>query len=177
MNHFEDLSFIQYHPLYSKKEIKDYNLELVFAEENAVELLHQDDALVNIDRNYHESTLFTIACYDQEQQIKYHPSRLNFKKVDYNLLNSKLIDINWLTKLEKNNFNLNICLNLFYLIIFNLIDSMIPRKSIKFKKFPHWFSIDLIKEINNIKKLHAKWKKTKNINNYILFKESRARCI
>ena len=89
-------------------------------------------------------------------------------------MNYYLHIINWIEVFNFNIFNINECVHLFYCILYDLIDLVVPK--IKFKRNA-WYSIEAIYNIIEKKKAHVEWLKTSDPKCQIEFKRLRAKCI
>lgn len=64
----------------------------------------------------------------------------------------------------------------FYDIIYGIFDKCFPKKrrnNSETKRYPVWFTVDIIKDIKRKKKLHATWKKTKSNEDFQVFSDMR----
>ena len=97
---------------------------------------------------------------------------LDFKNANFEIINQQIENIDW--NLIFHNKSLNSCLDIFYDKIENIIKENIRTYS-KNKYFPIFYSQLTIKTILQKNKIHKKWRKYKNINDYNIFKTLRAR--
>jgi Reverse transcriptase (RNA-dependent DNA polymerase) len=97
-----------------------------------------------------------------------------FNKADYVSICNHLSDINW--EIEFLNLDINVCIDKFYKIIFNLIDSYVPKMIINHsKKFPIFYTKYLIKITKEKLKFHNRWKRFHSPSDYESFSLLRKR--
>lgn len=82
--------------------------------------------------------------------------KLNFRKANYELINSALNLVNWRFL---DNLSVDESVSALYHEINQIIQKYIPLK-LKRSKFPFWFSHELKIEINRKERAHRAWKKT-----------------
>lgn len=99
----------------------------------------------------------------------------NFNKCDYERLLSLLLECSWDAVLrEKDVFTAT---DRLYSIVYGHFNDCMPkkiRKSKISKRYPVWFSTDIIQDIRQKSKLHAQWKRTNSHDAYMLFSKLRA---
>lgn len=98
----------------------------------------------------------------------------DFKSADYASINAHLSSLNW-EFLEK--LSIDEAVESFYKVLIELISQYVPHRCRKTgsKQFPRWFSCDLKRLIYGKKKAHKKFKRTRSINDYLMFSEIRKR--
>lgn len=96
--------------------------------------------------------------------------RLNFKKADFEAMNTDLSEVDWISLLSDSDVESQV--EVFYSILKNLIQKYVPRTKCR-KKFPLFYSKELIKTIKSKLKVHKKFKVYKNKSDYDLFKNLR----
>lgn len=94
-------------------------------------------------------------------------TKYNFHKADFDRINAKLKNTNWLELLIE--LPSETCLDKFYEILNHIIKEHTPTSSSRVNKFPVWFSRALIKISNKKQKAWIKWKKYKNQSHYEQF--------
>lgn len=127
-------------------------LDLVFSD-MLINMERCDDPLVKED-NYHPILLINIcinkSLFKPESKVRTY----NFRKANFNLLYELLL-AKWNQMYESNDVNES-C-RAFYTIIFNIFDRAVPRLLVcQLKKYPKWFSSDLIKLIKEKNKAYKK---------------------
>lgn len=121
------------------------------------------DSLVEIDP--HHPALCVELDLLETPQFRYDASSyLQFWKADYNVINTKLLDVDWDVMFLSN--DLSYMLNKFYDILFEIIEASVPKKIKNCIKYPCWYSLSLIKICKEKKKFHDKWKVYKNLRDY-----------
>ena len=157
---------------------KGYTLDLAFSSSNILKFLHNQDVIVPLDKEHHYSA--TFAFEDKNKCFNYkslhYISRYNFKKINSNLLTYYLHSINWIQVLNFNILNLNECVDLFYSLLYDLIDIVVPKFKFKQTNFPAWHGTDLIQCIIDKKIAHAEWLECQDHKLYTKFKKLRAKC-
>ena len=174
-NHFSELGIThQHHPIHP---VKGYSLDLAFSTSTEFGFLHDIDAIVPWDKEHHFSSTFEFRSPGNNinnSKNLYHISRYNFNKVNSTLLNHLIFSINWIEFLDFNTLNLDECIELFYRLLYELIDIVVPKYIFKCNNFPTWFSKNLIETIIDKKIAHFNWKNTGDIRYQIEFKRLRA---
>ena len=129
-------------------------------------LLHQDVKLSWIHwRNFdtpHPAILLVVNEINDgaPNSINYCYQNFDYKKADYELVNSELNKIDWQSLLEPLSSDTETMVETFYNTVFEVGERTVPKKILKPKSnsFPHWFSTELINviiqkrgHINNIR--------------------------
>ena len=70
----------------------------------------------------------------------------NYNKADFNVIHQLFACICWSTLADF--ATVNDALSHFYDIVFAVVDDCVPKVTIKPRKFPHWYSRQLINVIN-----------------------------
>lgn len=86
----------------------------------------------------------------------------NFKQCDFNQLFSLLSESAWDTVFQAKDVS-SAAGNL-YRVIYDIFDLCIPKKrrnNIRSRRFPVWFTYDIIRDIKRKSRLHTSWKRTK----------------
>ena len=156
--------------LYPDHPKKNYTLDLMFTSVGYVRYLHSQDALVPFDFNHHESATFLLSNQGSCTQQSTHISRFNFNKMNKVVLDYCLNSVNWVELLDINLFGIETCIKIFYECLQELFALTIPRFKTN-RSFPSYFSIELINNIIKKKRLHARWKNTRDQDIYIEFKK------
>lgn len=99
----------------------------------------------------------------------------NFAKGDYLLLYTLVSEVNWKDVLETR--DIERAVDLFYRTLYDIFNVCIPKKT-RFNKpvrrYPIWFTADLIRDIKVKAAIHRKWKATKDRTVYAEFSKLRA---
>ena len=91
----------------------------------------------------------------------------NYKRANWDLLNRDLSNVDWTSMIDTSNPN-NAWMN-FKDTLLQLVDVHIPRITIKSKYKPPWFDAECYEKCREKERLHAKFKRTKNMNDEIKF--------
>lgn len=147
-------------------------LDLVFVKEE-VAVREALDPLTNVvDR--HLAYEFSLISQDSDKivtDIYYY----DFKSCDINAINNALASANW-HPVFCNNSDVNMALNVFYDIIYNVVETFVPVKRFKSSTFPVWFSGELKNLIIQKKIAHAQFKRTESPEDYTIFSDYRDQC-
>ena len=91
----------------------------------------------------------------------------NYKRANWDLLNRDLSIVDWTSMIDTSNPD-NAWMN-FKDTLLQLVDLHIPRITIKSKYKPPWFDAECYEKCREKERLHAKLKRTKNMNDEIKF--------
>jgi hypothetical protein len=87
---------------------------------------------------YHPSLLVNIPTVVEETNLSVkHTAKYNYRKANFDHINSKLATIDWNDLL--NGKNTNDAVSTFYDVLFSVIDTYTPKKIIKSSGFPIWY--------------------------------------
>lgn len=104
-----------------------------------------------------------------------HRKDWNFKKCDYKLLSGLLSEASWCEVLQSDDVQKST--DIFYKIIYDIFDICIPKKrrsNTLTKRYPVWFSFDIIQDLKRKLKLHSTWLQNKTAKSYKAFSDLRA---
>lgn len=99
----------------------------------------------------------------------------NFAKGDYQLLYKLVSEVNWREELQAQ--DIDMAVDSFYKVLYSIFDVCIPRKTRnrgRARRYPVWFTADLISDLKIKADVHRQWKATKNSNIYATFSGLRA---
>ena len=141
-------------------------------------LTNFDSAVNNLSVQEHDSIcksdhyplLFSICCNVRRNK----PERrqcLNFKRANWDSLNSDLRDINWDNIFRHS--DIDQCWNLTKTTLFNLVDKHIPKVTVRSSFQPPWFDADCYVACREKEELRAKFKRTKNLDDGLKFAAAR----
>ena len=99
----------------------------------------------------------------------------NFSAANYDTIVSELCNANCDPALLDEDLDANV--NNFYNILNNVITHHVPLVKSSPGSYPIWYNHDLIKNIQDKKRTHCRWKQTENLSDYIEFERLRAVCI
>ena len=165
---------LSFHGCIQFNDVFNYNnrlLDLIFSNKNNIsELIHCTNALVQEDA-HHPCVEFLYNTYSYKTLHFNVNTYFNFKKANYFQINQEIEGVNWhATFLNK---SINGAVESFYSIINNIVNKHVPTYT-KNKYFPTFYSPNTIKVVKQKNKMHKKWKRYKNPNDYLLFKTLRA---
>ena len=125
------------------------------------------EGLVPLDA-YHPPLDIQVKLQLSEESERLEPSNVdrsrdwNFKKCNRDLLYGLLAEVSWDAVTSSNDVRTST--QVFYDIIYRLFDACIPKKRRNIKstrRYPTWFTSDIILGIQKKIKLHSAWKKSK----------------
>lgn len=147
-------------------------LDLIFSDRAINDVCHCDQPLVREDL-HHPSLEFLVDVKDRED-LRGRPSAClyNFRKAPYEAINTHLQGIPWSDFFERH--DLHGCVEIFYSILQNTIQTFVPLKKLH-KKYPIYFTSATVHVIKTKNKAHKRWKKSGNQSDYNTFKCLRSR--
>lgn len=98
-----------------------------------------------------------------------------FANGDYQLLYKLVSEVNWHESLLTQ--DIDIAVDSFYRVLYSIFDVSIPRKTrnkSRVRRYPVWFTADLIHDLKTKADMHRKWKATKDRSIYATFSGLRA---
>lgn len=123
---------------------------------------------------HHPSLELTLKKCKQHTLLPINEPKYNYRKANYDSIQSKLSTVDWKAKLE--DLNATESVNQFYNLTYSIMDDEIPLTKAKNNKFPFWFSPALKSSLNRKKKLWKRWCTYKNLSDYNEFALLRTRC-
>ena len=133
------------------------------------------DSLVIGDPDHHESAFFKInglGLEPTDSDSENKPLK-NFAKANYEVISANL-DIDWDSFLE---CGVDEGVSRFYAVVNEAIDNNVPDIKVKSDTYPIWYTNELKNFIHEKKELHAIWKESHDLKDYILFSSLRAKCL
>ena len=153
--------------------LKGYSLDLLFASPSTTSLIDSEDYLVRAGV-HHTPTFFKFLLYDRSIADVIVP-RSDFLRADYLSINNVLNTINWGNLSDS--VDVSNRLEQFNKALYGIIDNFVHAKRCSESTYPAWYSSDLKRLVIDKKRVHVKWKSTRNLSDYIDFKRLRALCI
>ena len=98
----------------------------------------------------------------------------DFANADYITINNALYNINWLPIL--NCTDVNLCVDIFYCILYEIIEKFVPQRKYYKKNYPSWFDSTLINLITKKRRAHTLFKITNSPVDYQAFSVLRKNC-
>ncbi|KAH9628651.1 hypothetical protein HF086_007856 [Spodoptera exigua] len=135
--------------------------------------------IVNVD-SYHPPLDIALNILSNTINENIKPSNFdsasdwNFNKANFSLLYEMMAAADW--DCIFNSSDVQSATTKFYDILYNIFDLCVPKKNrlvSNRKRYPVWFSFDIIKDVNRKIKLHKEWKRTNNRNVYKAFSKLR----
>lgn len=169
-------NFIQFTGVTQYNDVVNVNdrlLDLVFSN-MLCQILHDTAPLLAEDMHHpalhiqFEATLSTLIDFPSNENSKNY----NFRKADYPALYNSLSDIDW--SFINDAVDVDSACNLFYEKLYSIFDVHVPLYKTNKKKYPIWYTSEIIYNIGLKNKYRDKYNKTK-LNQYLLdFKRVRA---
>lgn len=127
-----------------------------------------------VHEDVHHPALDVLVSVDIQKFAKIKAfDKQNFFKADYSKINEAINSIEWNQLFETQ--SVDTCTELFYAKLYKIINTHVPMKKVKNNDFPFWFSRGLIAVIKEKNHFHQKWKKYKNLLDYVSFSDLRKR--
>lgn len=98
----------------------------------------------------------------------------NFFKYNYEDINFSLASLSWVNLFK--DLNINQAVDLFYSIIYEIVDIFVPKKIRCLSKYPLWFSRNLKNLIFKKKIAHKLYKISGLVSDYNIFSNLRDKC-
>lgn len=168
--HFSSLNLYQINMIENEF---NKTLDLVFVTNNSTHVNKSEDNLVPLDKHHPALNIYSDISINHNQSFDIEIN-YNFKNANYELISSMLNNLNWSYLYECNDINLAV--DRFYELIFEVIDKVVPKVFPRKSNFPHWFSKELISQIHKKNKLHKIYKRKNLPELYNKFSETRALC-
>lgn len=133
------------------------------------------DPLLRVDV-HHPPFCFELGTSDNTPEVSQQANSFyyDFKSADYRFINDYLGSFCWDDILS--NMNIEDMINRFYEILYSTFDAFIPVKKVASRKFPRWFSGELIDLTIRKKIMHKKFKSSGFNHYYNLFSDLRRQC-
>lgn len=168
---YSGLNSQQQYPLHPGK---GYTLDLMFCPCDSLISAELCDPLVPTDAINHRAATFvfdfTVTAMEDKLSIQF-----DFIKANYNVINDKLLTLDWNFLHSENDINL--ITNKFYENVNTVISDHVPLKKFFSSTYPPWYSIELREAVSNKKAAHCRWKESQLLSDYLVFKRLRAECI
>jgi exonuclease III len=148
-------------------------LDLVLSSIESIAVSEADP--LSLKDKHHPALQFEIpSILPKEKKLNQNSKkRLNFTKSNYENIRYELDRIDWQNLLSDS--DVDKCTDIFYEKLFEIIKNNTPYMSIKPQNYPFWYSIPLIKCIEEKNKYHRIFKKYNNPRDYDVFSLLRAR--
>lgn len=108
------------------------------------------------------------------EPIEYNLCKYNFLKCNYADITFSLASIDWYNQFK--DLNINEAVNVFYSIIYDIIDIFVPKIIIRKSKYPLWYSKSLKELIFKKKIAHKLYKSSGLVSDYNKFSNLRSKC-
>lgn len=147
-------------------------LDLVLSNFNNLSVNKSTNPLIPCD-NYHPGLLISIPII-VNKPIEYNLHMYNFFNCNYVDINFSLASVNWLVLFQ--NLCINEAVDLFYSIMYEIIDIFVPKIVKRNLNYPSWFSKNLKDLIFKKKIAHKLFKSSGLLSDYNIFSNLRAKC-
>lgn len=129
-----------------------------------------NDSLVNVD-SCHPPLLARLTGYSRRSKNEEYSYR-DFNGADYDIINSKLLEVDWMELLSIN--DINEMVDVFYLNINDIISNCVRLKTCKKSRFPFWYQHLTTQAYKNKLRMHKRWKKNNCSYDYYCYSQYRA---
>ena len=166
LKHTEFLDFINFQSFELCNDVLNINrrtLDLVLVnKENKGNcgVSKADEALLKEDQHHPALTIDINITGLSSKKLEFGTSYYDFKNCDFLKLSLLMRDADWSPLYRAD--NVNEALELFYCIFYSFLDETVPTKSVKLRKFPIWFNVDIKRHL--IIKINIK-----NLGTYRIF--------
>jgi hypothetical protein len=173
----ELLFFLDIHDFKLKNNILNFQsktLDLVITNVGNTEVFRADDPLVQEDVYHPEleaCLVITAPHYCKVDSSSSVNLGYAFHRADFLKLYQSLREVDW-SQLYLCS-DIDIAVDIFYNIIYKVLDQTCPKKKIKKSSYPHWFTYSIIKKLKLKEKFHKRFKKYGCNDDYLKFKELR----
>jgi hypothetical protein len=103
-----------------------------------INVVYEDHMLLPLDSMYHRALTIELPI-SSLKYLNYNEQIYDFVNCDYNCVRSNLASLDWNGIF--NGLDINNAVNVFYEIVFKIINTYCPVKTLYFSKYPHWFSL------------------------------------
>lgn len=164
-----------FHNLYQLNHIYNINnvvLDLVLGHSRCN--VQPCQPLVNIDLHHPPLSINIVSSQNIIPGRRAEALYYDFKSANYSLINDFLASISW----DDLFFNKGVddMVNIFYDILYDVLSAYVPVKRVASRKFPIWFSRELISLTIQKKVAHKKYKAEPSALNYSMFSNLRTQC-
>lgn len=155
----------------TKRNVNRRTLDLVLSnvEPDKICICTDDDSLVPADRHHPPVTMLLdvtpIRFLDENR-----PPKFNFFRANYDEMNQRVSEIDWASELD--GLNVDDSVERFYNLLSSLCDS-VPKVRTAVKKYPCWYTRDLVKVLKAKVRARVKFMRTKNSADYAVFSNLR----
>ncbi|XP_045773470.1 uncharacterized protein LOC123872917 isoform X2 [Maniola jurtina] len=177
--------FVSYCNLFEKNHIVNTHgsmLDVILVRvlaKNVTVSVNSSEGMVNPDA-YHPPLDISFSFETQRPRDRMEPSNIgrardwNFKKCNHEALSQLLCETSWSNVIDST--NVDTAVHYFYQTVYNLFDSCIPKKvrSRVVRRYPVWFTKDIIRDCERKLKLHRIWKKSQLNSDYKRFTDMRS---
>ncbi|XP_033214056.1 uncharacterized protein LOC117171112 [Belonocnema kinseyi] len=163
------LDFLNFTKINDNHNVHGSLLDLIFTNHNPDKCRVAIDPLLPVD-DYHPPLLLDLVIRSGSVQANTslnHNTRSDFKNANLSAICTYLGEIDWSNLLTTATVDESV--DIFYSHLYIAFDYFVPVKNFKTSSFPLWFNRDLINLILAKKAAHAKYKRTRNLNDYLQF--------
>lgn len=177
-------SYIPFLDFLDLNNLKQYNfclnskgrtLDLVLTNIQPCRVTRATDELVSIDPLHPPLTVDLHMENWVPLNYKKNTGRLNFYRADYDAINEYLKEVDWETRFSEAR-NVDQMTTIFYEVVRDAISKFVPLTIPKNKRYPPWFSRDLIKRLREKNKYRLLFRKYGNPLDQISYRLHTERC-
>ncbi|KAH9640841.1 hypothetical protein HF086_014427 [Spodoptera exigua] len=150
-------------------------LDLVLTNLDHVAVSAPTDVLSKLD--VHHPPILCELSFTHLKNPRYcnNRTKLNYHRADYVAIGEALEQVDWPSEFDPC-MTVDQMVDIFYNLLYGLIERYVPKVPIKSTKYPYWFSRQLIKRLNEKNRLRLKVKKYNNPLDIIELDVLRKRC-
>ncbi|KAG7309384.1 hypothetical protein JYU34_005343 [Plutella xylostella] len=149
-------------------------LDLVFSTVNMIKV-YGADPMSRMDKHHPALAIeMPNICKPTALKPNQGKKRYNFYKSNFDKIKEELCNLDWLCILSSD--DVNICLDLFYRHLYDIIKKHTPLIRDDSHKYPIWYSYGLKRCLKEKNKFHRRYKKFGNPRDYDVFSLLRSRC-
>ena len=121
---------------------------------------------------HHPALEFDVQISRLHSPVARKPTKFNFRKANFEGLNSALASINWVPLLSP--FTCDQALNTFYTILSDLLPCYVPSSPKCLRSYPVWFTTEIHKKLRQKQTARKKFLSSRNVADLVFFKSLRS---
>lgn len=151
--------------------VNNYCLDFVFTDLYHCKVHQSEFQLVPPD-SHHPCLDISFQLFKCTKKAQSAYETYNFSKADNENVYKKLAEIDWSFLYVVSDIDLAV--SYFYNSIYNVLDQMVPKTKPRVKKYPKWYTPEILKKLKLKEKLWKKYKKTSLLSDYENFSSTRS---
>jgi hypothetical protein len=150
----------------------DRLLDLIFTDIEGIQVSEAAEPILPVDDHHPPLELVLLLDYDEEPVAS--KNCRDFHRCDYISLIREMSSIDW--SFLDVRVDVDAMVSQFYKIVNDLIEKWVPLKRPVNRRYPRWFTRELIDMVESKKRLHLQYKISKCSNDYEAFSAERKKC-